>query len=134
MAGVGNGRGHAGAFLAEEQDIIGHETEIVDRSTALRGEQHHPSRTDNSPERGEVGVSRYGDMIDIVHGGSAYSAIIPREAHRLDKVHSRAHTGTKAQNGTDVSGNFRFEESNAHSGLIGCGERAMQACGALFAP
>ena len=114
MAAVGYRSGHARAFLTEKQDIICHETEIVGRLTALSGEQHQPSRTDSSSERVEVGVTCNGDMIDTVHGGPPYSAIIPLESHRLDKVHSRPHTGTKAQNGADVSSNFRFEKGNAH--------------------
>jgi len=57
-----------------------------------------------------------GDMIDIVHGGPAYSSIVPLEPQWLDKVHSRPQTGAEAQNGADVSGNFWFEKSNAHLG------------------
>jgi hypothetical protein len=53
-------------------------------------------------------------VIDIVHGGPAHSSIIPREPHWLDKVDSRPQTGTEAQNGADVSGDFRLEKSNAH--------------------
>lgn len=118
MAGVGYGRGHARAFLSEEQDIVGHEAEIIGRLTALRGEQHQPSRTDRSPERLEAGMACNGDMIDIVHGGPAYSSIIPLETHGLDKVHSRPQTGTKAQNGADVSSNFWFEKGYAHLGCL----------------
>lgn len=116
MAGISYSSGHARAFLSEEQDIVSHETEIVNRLTDLRGEQHQPSRTDSSPERVEAGMTDNGDMVDIVHGGPAYSSIIPLEPHRLDEVHSRPQTGTEAQNGTDVSSNFRFEKGNAHLG------------------
>ena len=116
MAGVSYSSGYARAFLSEEQDIVGHETEIIDRLTALRGEQHQPSRTDSSPERVEAGMTCNGDMVDIVHGGPAYSSIIPLEPHGLNKVHRRPQTGSEAQNGADVSSNFWFEKSNAHLG------------------
>ncbi len=67
-----------------------------------------------------------GDMIDIIHGGPAYSSIIPFEPHGLDKVHGRPQTGTEAQNGADISSDLRFEQGNAHVWLIGAGRRAMQ--------
>lgn len=57
-----------------------------------------------------------GYMVDIVHGGPAHPPVIPREPHRLDQVHSDTQTGAETQNGADVAGNFRLEESNAHSG------------------
>jgi len=57
-----------------------------------------------------------GDMVDIVHRGPTNSSIIPLEPKRLDNVHSRPQTGAEPQNGTDVSGNFRLEEGNAHRG------------------
>lgn len=116
MAGVSYGRGNARAFLSEEQDIVGRETEFVGRLTALRGEQHQPSGTDSSPERVEAGMTCNGDMVDIVHGGTPYPSIIPREPHGLDKIHSHPQTGPEAQNGADVSSNFGFEQGNAHSG------------------
>ena len=116
MAGVGYGLGHARAFLSEEQDIVGHEAEIIGRLAALGGEQHQPSRTDSSPERGEISMADNGDMIDIVHRSPAYSSIIPREPQRLDQIHCRPEASTKAQNGADVSSNFRFKKGNAHGG------------------
>ena len=118
MAGLGDGTRHARAFLAKQQDIAGLKAEIIGRVTALGGEQHQPSRTDGGPERAEIGVAGYGHMIDIVHRSPADPAIIPREPHRLDQVNSRAHTGTKAQDGADVPGNLRFEKGNAHASCL----------------
>jgi hypothetical protein len=56
------------------------------------------------------------DMIDIVHRGTADSAIIPFETHGLDQVDSGSQTGTETQNSADISGDLRLEEGNAHSG------------------
>ena len=116
MAGVGYGKRHARALLAEKQDVVGHEAELVSRLAAFCREQHQPSRTDGRLEGVEAGMTRDGNMINIVHGSPANSSIIPRETHGLDKVHSRSETGPEPQNGADISGNFGFEKGNAHPG------------------
>jgi hypothetical protein len=116
MAGVSYGYGYARPLLTKEQDIVGHEAEIIGRFTAFCAEQHQPSRTDRSPECVEPSMACNGHMIDIVHRRSAYSAIIPRDPHRLDQVHSRPHTGPKAQHGANISSNFWFEKSDSHFG------------------
>jgi hypothetical protein len=46
VASVGDSSWHACALLAEQQDVIGHEAEIVSGLPTLRGEQHQPARTD----------------------------------------------------------------------------------------
>ena len=114
MADVGDSGGHACAFLAKKQDIFGHKGEIIGRLLALCGEQQQPSGTDGGLESAEIGMACDRDMIDIVHGRSADASIIPREPHGLDKVHSRAKTGAKAQNGANVSSNFWFKKGNTH--------------------
>ena len=116
IAGFGDGSRHTRAFLAEKQHITRPEAKIVGRFPALGGEQNQPARTDARPEGIEVGIARYGDVIDIVHGGAADPTIIPSEAHRLDQVHRHAQASAEPQDGADVPGNLRLEESDAHTG------------------
>src|SRR5690606_29840846 len=89
IAGLSYTRGHSCAFLAEEQDIVSHEAKIVSRVTALGGEQHQSPQTDSSFEGVEARMPGNGDVIDIIHGGPAYSPIIPLEARGLDNIHRR---------------------------------------------
>ena len=53
-------------------------------------------------------------VIYVIHGRSAYPAIIPSEPQRLDEIDRRPQTGAETHNGADVSGNFRFKQSNTH--------------------
>ena len=96
MAGLGDHGRHARAFLTEQQNIIGAEGKIIGRLRTLCGEQHQPLRRYRSLERVETGMARDRDMIDIIHRGAPHAAIIPRKAHRLDKIDRRAHTRTQA--------------------------------------
>lgn len=112
------GKGYAGALFSKEQNIFGREGEIVGGSRALRREQHQPLRTYRTSKRVEVGMAGDLNMIYIVHGGPTYASIIPLEAHRLDQVHSRTHTGSEPQNSADVSGNLRLKKSDPHSARL----------------
>ena len=57
---------------------------------------------------------RNDDMIDIIHGGSPHSSIVPLEPHRFDKIDSRAQTGGEPQNGANIPSDFRLEQRNPH--------------------
>jgi hypothetical protein len=111
IARLSYGKGYDCALFSKEQNIIGREREIVGGFGALRREQHQPLRTYRTSKCVKVGMAGDVNMIDIIHGGPTHPSIIPLEAHRLDQVHGRTHTGSEPQNSADVSGNLRSKRA-----------------------
>src|SRR4051812_47041227 len=68
-----------------------------------------------------------GDMIDIIHGSPTHSLIIPFEPHRLNEIDCCSHTGGEPQNGANISGNSRLEQSNSHRARLSQSFAALNA-------
>ncbi len=81
---------------------------------AFRSEQHKPARSERRPERRKIGMAGKVYMIDVIHRRPANPAVIPCEPQRLDQIDICPKTSRKAQNSTNISGDFRFKQSNTH--------------------
>lgn len=114
MACLCNRCGNTCAFFAEQQHIIGVIFKLISRLFAFGGEQHQPLRTDAFLKCLKIGMTGDTYVVDIIHGRPADPAIIPIEPQWFDQIDSRSHARTKTQDGTDISGDFRFEQGNAH--------------------
>ncbi len=118
VAGVRHGSRHPGAFLSEQQDVVGLETEIVGRLIGLGREQHQSRRADRRTKRLQPRMTGNFDMIDIIHRRPPHPPVVPSEAQRLDQVDSNPQAGAKPQNGANVPSNLGLEQGNAHTGKL----------------
>lgn len=109
---------NACAFLSEKQCVAGLKMEFIGRLTGFRREQHQPFRARVGYKGIESGMAHDIDVIDVIHGGTPDAPVVPFESHRLDQMYRCPETGAEPEDGADISGNFRFEQGNAHRGRL----------------
>ena len=107
--------GRAGAFLAEQQGVVGLEDEIGQGRRALGRKQHQtPGRTIRL-EGLPIGVAGHVRQRAVVEGRALHGAVVETEARRLDHMQIDAETGRQSDAGSDVLRNVRLKKGETHS-------------------
>ena len=95
---------HAGAFAAEQQDVVGPESRPRGKRSAPGGGQQdqpagRPVRGGKRPRRR---AGRSVRQVVIVHGGPADALVVDRKAAGLDDVERHAQAGGQADEGPEI--------------------------------
>lgn len=115
--------GNAGAFLTEQQYVVGSKHKVVKPPCALARQQNHP-RLPLDKKRVPIHMASQCDMIDIIHPGALEPLVRKGKSAGFNDIDTNAKTSGQPQDCTKVSGNFGLIDCQAHGGGLPCRDSA----------
>ena len=125
---------HAGAFAAQQQYVIGPESELQIASFGFRGQQDQAAGLvpKGVPVRLPRDVIGKVHPVQVVHAGAAQFPVGDREPRRPDDIDADAQARRRPHHRAGVAGDVRLVEGYSHRDIQVRGVRKRFASGVFF--